>query len=191
MLKIYSIKIQELTRAEYIKEYTLLSYTQRKTIAIKSYADKCRSLAALILLRTAIKENFQIENYEITYNENGKPLLPFCHFCIAHSDDLVIVAISDNPVGVDVERIREIKKRNDYKLFSFNEVKYVNSSPVGIALRFFEIWTKKEAYIKLNGLKLSDAAKFDIFKLSEVIFKSEISEDYYTTICIKNDPISK
>ena len=43
--------------------------------------------------------------------KNGKPMTNGCYFNISHSHGLVACAVSDVPVGIDVEKIRPVPPR--------------------------------------------------------------------------------
>lgn len=68
---------------------------------------------------------------------------------------MIAVAISNNPVGVNVEKIREIDVRIAKRFFTECELNYIKKDRNCIYEHFFEIWTKKEAYIKYIGKGLS------------------------------------
>ena len=69
---------------------------------------------------------------------------------------MVAVCKSENPVGIDIEKIdgtRNFEKiANRY--FHGKEKEFFNENPTADA--FYEIWTKKEAYIKCHGLTLKE-----------------------------------
>lgn len=132
-----------------------------------------------ILLVDGIKELFRKENFNLAYNENGKPCLDFCFFSIAHRDEKVVVAISEKQIGVDLEKISPIKKRNKYKLFLKEENNYVNNSD-NPTLDFYKVWTVKEAYIKALGGKLSHFKKINTVNL-DLTLKSKINGFHITT----------
>lgn len=186
MTKAYKSLLEDFSEADVIREYKLLSDDYiRKVSLIKRTEDKRRTMGGLILLRRAVKQNFGISSYDITLNENGKPLLDFCYFNISHSEQYVVLAISDKPVGIDIQKMRSITRRDDYRLFTYNEVSYVNSESGDFESKFFEIWTKKEAYIKMLGLRLSDAAKYDVLKVTDARFTTEENDGYMLTMCEK------
>ncbi len=187
MIEMEVIEISSVSEAEYVREYNRQSAYNKKRISIMRPQDKRRSLAGLILLRKKIAETYGTSDYEFTYNENGKPLLPFCYFSISHSGNYAVCAVSDNPVGVDTEVIRDIPFRNDYRLFTLEEVIYVNASEKEHNLRFFEVWTKKEAYIKAKGLKLADGSGVNVLNSPDAEFFTEIKGENMVTLCrIKN-----
>ncbi len=183
MMDVDVLEVSSVSEAEYVKEYNRLSEYNKKRISIMRPQDKRRSLAGLILLRKKIAEQYGVENYEFTYNQNGKPLLTFCYFSISHSGEYVVCAVGDTPVGVDTEVIRDIPFRNDYRLFTLQEVMYVNESKEEHTQRFFEVWTKKEAYIKAKGLKLIDGAGINVLNCHDAEFFTEIKGENMVTLC--------
>lgn len=102
-------------------------------------------------------------------NEYGKPSLTHSRleFNLSHSGNLALIAVTWNrKVGVDVERIREgisslviarqyLSKAEMAELQSLPPEQRVNA--------FFICWTRKEAYIKAQGLGLSlPLVSFDV-----------------------------
>ncbi len=65
------------------------------------------------------------------------------HFNLSHTDGVVMLGISHAPIGVDIEKIRDI----DFKKFDFIDAKNLED--------FFEKWTERESYLKFTGEGLS------------------------------------
>lgn len=105
---------------------------------------------------------------------------PYClgfEMSISHSAGVVAVALSDVPIGVDIEKIRQPRIRAAKRLFTEAELAVVDS-------RFWDIWTRKEAYGKAQGRGLySKLAQFDT--LNDLNFSSFIFEDF---ICCVYSP---
>lgn len=183
MINLYEAKITDFTQADYTKQYSLLERAIREKINAKSIEkSRCQSLAAYILLYRAIGELFQKEQFEITFNEHGKPLCDFCFFSISHSEDRVVCVVSDTPVGVDIQQIKPIKQRKNYMLFSKKESDYVNQNIELVSQRYIEIFTKKEAAIKMLGLSLAQATTVDTFS-QEFNFKTYEKDQFFITVC--------
>ena len=77
--------------------------------------------------------------------------LPGAYLSISHSVNVCAVAASDIPVGLDIElttrnadRLLKLAER----FFSPDEFEYVKAMP---EQRFYEIWCKKESYVKYTG----------------------------------------
>jgi 4'-phosphopantetheinyl transferase len=152
---------------------------QNQTANLRSLADKQRSVLGELLARTVIPRQLKIhaDNISITKNEFGKPILrdyPNLHYNISHSGDYVVCAVSDRPVGIDIEQIaRSDSIKISNRIFHDTEKRYVKSfySEEAQAIAFTEIWTKKEAYIKRDGRGLAiPLTSFSVFDLPELKF---------------------
>ena len=132
------------------------------------------------------KHNIDINTLEIKRNEHGKPYfknLPDFHFNISHSTDILAVAISDGKVGIDIEKLRTPDLRIA-KRFCEDEQAYVTETDP--KNRFFEVWTKKEAYLKYKGTGISGGLNsFSIFN-TEIPLKTFKISDYIMSVCSKN-----
>ena len=129
--------------------------------------DKDRFIAAHGCLRDILARYQHGEPGQLTFsaNDNGKPALSTdlskrrMDFNLSHSEDLALVAVTwERKVGVDLERIRQgiSSQVIARQYFSRSEVAELLGLPseqreVG----FFNCWTRKEAYIKAQGLGLS------------------------------------
>ena len=85
------------------------------------------------------------------YNEYGAPFIeegPY--FSISHCKSGIAVAVSDQPIGIDIETIRPLKIELVKKTMNpiEQEVILANTQP---DWAFTRLWTKKEAFLKLKG----------------------------------------
>ena len=113
---------------------------------------------AFIKQKAAEKYN----NTEIIKTEKGKPYfkaIPNLFFSVSHTDGLTVIALGNSEVGIDVERVKKADLRI-IKRFLKEEADYITEKDSN--RRFFEIWTKKEAYIKQRGLNISHLSLFDV-----------------------------
>jgi 4'-phosphopantetheinyl transferase len=80
-------------------------------------------------------------------------------FNLSHSGDLAVVAVGNVPeVGVDIESIRPVPDWEEIARLSFHPVEseWVRSAAAERRTEaFFQVWTKKEAYIKACGRGMS------------------------------------
>lgn len=133
------------------------------------------------------KLNIDIEKIEILKTDKGKPYLKNIKdffFNISNSYNLQAVAISDFEVGVDIELVREVDL-SVAKRFTKFEYNYILSEKS--LDRFFEVWTKKEAYLKYKSLGLSGGLnRFNVFDLKEKI-KTKKIDGYYLSVCGERD----
>ena len=86
---------------------------------------------------------------------------PELHFNLSHCEDLVLVAISRNhPVGVDVEKVRNISnlERIVDRYFSADEKRFLQSAvDQHYPTALLTLWSRREAAAKALGLDLSAA----------------------------------
>lgn len=89
-------------------------------------------------------------------NEQGKPFLEESHleFNVSHSRDRLLIAVtSGRAVGVDIEFRREKVNRDAIaeRWFAPEEKAFFQGLE-NPAIGFFDIWAKKEAYVKALGI---------------------------------------
>ena len=166
-----SLDIRRYTNSEYLAAYQNLDDIKRARVErTRQRKDRLRTVLADDLARHMLGEamGFSPASVRFTYAASGKPSVAGggYEFSISHSDDIVVVAINEGPVGIDVEHIREVSPRLARKYFCDDENFYVfghepkdvdfeHMASTDIRMRFFEIWTAKEAYLKRLGEGLS------------------------------------
>lgn len=124
--------------------------------------DLLRGLGADLLLRSRIMDDLLMDNARIRfeYNAFGKPLLSGVsqyHFNVSHAGEWVACFVDSKPVGVDVERVQDFEEGIARSFFSEDEYRYVMEAGQykEKRLRFYQVWTAKESYIKAVGQGLS------------------------------------
>lgn len=163
MLEIYAVKIKNQVDENLYKK--ALSYVpenkQKKIKRFVKYEDSLRALIAEVLIRKIIMLKLKISNDEIFFKstEYGKPYLEGYdkfHFNISHSGNWVVCAVSDKPVGIDVEKIKDLNIKIADRFFSKEEVEDLYKRKESERLKyFFDLWTLKESYIKADGRGLN------------------------------------
>lgn len=138
--------------------------------------------AGYTLARKMISEYLSVPESDIVFSvdKNGKPYAVGLdvHFNISHSDGIAVCAVNDTPVGIDIEKIRDIDLKIVNRVCTAEQAEYIGDS----VYKFFEVWTAKEAYVKCTGEGLKNL-KADI---SNGNFKKiDIADGYVCTVCIK------
>lgn len=110
-----------------------------------------------VLTRIEICRATGLNNIDIEFsvNEYGKQFLvndPGIHYNISHSGHYIACAISDEPVGIDIEIFKSADLKIAERFFAPDETQYVREA--NSIYRFYEIWTKKESRIKWEGVGL-------------------------------------
>jgi len=135
--------------------------------------DKDRFIVSHGLLRTILANYINIEPKQLSfsYTINGKPYLTTKFstdddliFNMSHSYNVALYTIVLNRrIGVDLEFIRDIKNIDQITEFFFSksDKMMINMLPEKQKKEaFFNIWTRKEAYIKaIGGSLLTDLDK--------------------------------
>lgn len=143
-------QIDKQLMSRWLSELPLLK--QSSVMRCVNFGDRMASLlASRLLIRCAKRagiDNFQLS--EVQYPDQGKPCWQseaghFFDFNITHTDNLIVVAASKTmKVGVDAEKIRELKNLNFKMVLSRDELAEIQQSPE----QFFDLWSKKEAVVK-------------------------------------------
>lgn len=126
-------------------------------------ADRDRFIAAHGCLREVLTRYLHCEPHQLSLSEDsyGKPLLrdESLNFNLSHSGDFALIAIAqERKVGVDVERIRSGISSHVIAQQYFSKSEFAELQSLPLEQRetaFFTCWTRKEAYIKAQGLGLS------------------------------------
>ncbi len=132
-------------------------YRREKTLRLKSDGDRRRSLGAELLLGKVTGQS----GYALT--ENGKPCFT-CgggFFSLAHCGDYALCAVSDAPVGADIELARAGSLRLAERFFLPDEAVLVKAAR-NPDDEFCRLWTLKESYIKAADLRLGDVRSFSV-----------------------------
>lgn len=171
MNKLYYISVNNvLSKVNFSQLLSLVSKDRQEKINMLNFdIDKKISIYAELLLRVIICSKFEIKNDKIIFekNEFGKLYLKYYnnfYFNLSHKCNSVVIITSDKPVGVDIEQERIAEIQIAKRFFTKNEVAYITKTENLMYKRFYEIWTKKEAYIKYIGKGLSvPLNSFDVF----------------------------
>ena len=118
--------------------------------------------AAYLLLCEGLRKEYGVtERPVFEYGEHGKPSIighPDIHFNFSHCREAVLCVISDCPVGVDIESVREFKDSLARYTMNDEELAHIMSSPRP-DVEFIRLWTMKEAKLKLSGSGITDHMK--------------------------------
>src|SRR5574344_3028359 len=101
-----------------------------------------------------LKKLVHDKNLIIKKNSNGKPIIlnSKYYFSVTHSGNYTLLVVADKPIGIDMELIRDY----DHRLLKILNLKSMSTYD------FFKEWTRREAIIKRNDLKLGDILNLDV-----------------------------
>ena len=111
------------------------------------------------------------------YNEHGAPRLEHgpC-FSISHCKHGIAVAISEKPIGIDIEYLREAKPELVARTMNEEEqAKIWAAESPNIA--FTQLWTQKEAVLKMQGTGITsiDGMKNTLVALDNINLQTKVN----------------
>lgn len=138
-----------LTEAETRAMLALLPPERRERLLRLRVEEKRREpLCAYVILRMALWEKYGLRELpKIVLSEAGKPSFADCpdiHFNLSHTSGAVLVGLSDQPIGVDIEKIRPVSQRAMHRL-----------AGAATEREFFQSWVRREARVKRCGISVS------------------------------------
>lgn len=111
-------------------------------------------------LAQLLESIFAPQSLTVAYGDKGKPYIPHVpwHYNLSHSGDYAALAISDTPVGMDIQQMRPYRDALVKRFFSEDEAaayESLVSRDIQKTL-FYTLWCRKEAYGKLKGTGLTE-----------------------------------
>lgn len=142
-------------------------------------------LAGEYLVKTVCSGLLGISPNEVEILREQKPCLKNrnLQFNLSHTKDFLALAVSDVPVGIDLEKIEAIRPKVLESYFTQEEQKQVTEQG---AACFYQIWTQKESYVKLTGEGIKALRKTEKIPAS-VGFYTERIFDHQLTVCTQKD----
>ncbi len=134
------------------------------------------------------ENNFSNETFTVKRTPAGKPYFPNCKdvgFSVSHSGEYIACALTHGDVGVDIQQKQKYADESEEafsarlcriaeRFFHPNEATLVKTEP---QVRFFEVFTAKESYVKFKGTGFDET-------LGEI---SVLPEDMGIPVCHSND----
>ena len=152
--------VQDINIEESLPELSL--QRREKVLRFRSEGGKKLSIAAYLLLRRALDTEFGITAPpEFVFSDNGKPFLkhhPEIFFSLSHSGNVALCAVDLRPLGADIETPRKVSHDVVEYVMNCDEQKFIATSP-DPHTAFLNLWTKKEALLKLQGSGIGNDMK--------------------------------
>lgn len=148
-----------------------------KAMSYRFDIDRFLCAKSFLILEDMLREHFGLEGCpEFSYDGHGKPYFreyPEIFFNISHCHRGIACAVMDRPVGIDIEEI-QFDESLAKAIFNPEELEAVGSTDEP-AVKFTELWTRKESLLKLTGEGLRDDMKDVLSDADEVAFTTEIN----------------
>lgn len=149
--------------------------------------DRWNCVITYLMLQYGLRECFGITSFEIAFGEYGKPYLlehPGIHFSISHCDTGCLVAVADQPIGVDIQDIRPVSREVVCRVCSACELEEFDQSQDKDCV-FAKMWAAKESYGKKSGMGLQYELQHDCRKKAGVIISVDERKGYTIGLCLE------
>lgn len=133
-----------------------------------------------------VKEMLKLDKFpDFKTGKFGKPFLENQkHFNISHSHGVIVVAVSDDEIGVDIEKKKEISNALANQICSNEELEQIGNKD-NKNQEIIKLWTKKESLIKLEGKTIGTDLKTVLKNQENYLFKFFVFEDFEICVCQK------
>ena len=192
MAKVVCWNLSGLAEREYDRLYAnAMPQRRAKADRYRRREDALRCLGAGALLQWAVKKELGLPSFTVEQMPGGKPYIleaPEFHYNLSHSGSWVVLAWSEGEIGVDVQQMRTDSHREDIarRFFTPREQAWVVETGEASLLRFYQVWTGKESYLKYLGTGLKKALNsFDVLEdpVLSMLRHSLLGEDCALTVC--------
>ncbi|WP_295113170.1 4'-phosphopantetheinyl transferase superfamily protein [uncultured Methanobrevibacter sp.] len=159
------------------KGYVMVSNSRKSKIDKYIFdRDKKLSCGVYLLLFRLLKQEgitdpiIKTEKFGKAYISNYENI----HFNVSHSKNMICCAISDKPVGTDIEYNDPTIDLDIAKHYFFNSEYETIMNSSNPADEFFNYWVLKESYMKYTGLGFRlDLNSFEIMMNNEITLKND------------------
>lgn len=128
---------------------------QKEIMKYRLFSDQKNKLFGRLMVMK-YHQNISIDCRDFDRSPNGKPFIRNgIQFNISHSKNIVSVGFSDQVIGVDLEYTKDIDINPIISCLHPEEKKYIEQSSNRMKT-FYNIWTRKEAYLKAKGVGVVD-----------------------------------
>ena len=162
---------------------------QRRLQALRFKVERGQRTCVLayLLLKKALREEYGLtENPLFEYGPHGKPFIvghPEIHFSLSHCSEAVACAVSDRPVGIDVESVRRYKE-DVVRYAMSDEEQQLIAAAERPDVAFIRLWTMKEARLKLTGEGITNDLKSALDGGSwQFTTVERLDKNYIYTLC--------
>jgi 4'-phosphopantetheinyl transferase len=131
---------------------------QKEIKNYKGQADQKRCLLGRIMLLNSLRRTgLSHLMHEWTKEQYGKPAIAgWDFFNIAHSGSYVLMSHGGIPLGIDIENAKAVDITAFDHILHHSEKEIIWNAPDKLTA-FYDIWVKKEAFLKATGKGLSSA----------------------------------
>lgn len=140
--------------------------------------DRFLCAKSFLMLEGMLRESIGLAKCpEFSYDSRGKPYFrdyPDTFFNISHCHRGIACAVMNKPVGIDIEEI-QYDEHLAKVILNPEELESVRNADEPM-VKFTELWTRKESFLKLTGEGLRDDMKNILSEAEKVNFTTEVSQ---------------
>lgn len=196
MLKVYWAHAGKLN----MPDPALLSvYRRNKISALKPEEPRRVSACAEMLLIEALRNEDASVSFPLRIEKDtyGKPYMPGHAFCfnLSHSGPYAACAISDSPLGLDIQTLTECREALVRRFFTVQEQEHILNA-ASRSEAFTRLWCRKESFLKAIGLGLRlELDSFEVsgddpqlsFEGTDYAFRETRVGDLFFCVCAQKD----
>lgn len=178
-IHLFAVKLDRSLTAEETEAFLRIMPDERRERLMRVPREELRHepLCAYAVLYMATRALYGWESMPpLCYNKYGKPEFaehPEVQFNISHTRRAVLVGLHDEPLGVDIEKMRPISESTMQRI-----------AGTGSRQEFFESWVRREARVKWNGAGISSIREGENdARHGERIVYLETFPDYAACLC--------
>lgn len=158
------------------------------------------SVCVRAMLKCILKRYFDVTDFIIDTDENGKPYIKDSelHFNFSHSDGEALCVVSTESVGCDVQSLKPFNPRVAARYYRESENKLLEESADKDEC-FIKLWVLKEAILKqkgtglsggLNSYGFSEYVSDEAFEAYGLYFRCFSRENFYYAVCSETEDAS-
>lgn len=178
-IQLFAVKLNRPLTDEETKTFLRIMPDERRERLMNMPREELRAepLCAYAALYMATRRLYGWKRFPIIrYSKYGKPEFsgfPEVQFNISHTRQAALVGLHDEPIGVDIEKIRPVSERTMQRIAGTTSRK-----------EFFESWVRRESRSKWTGAGLSSIREeVNGTLLGERIVYLDIFPDYVACLC--------
>jgi 4'-phosphopantetheinyl transferase len=141
--------------------------------------------AAYLLLCEGLRKELGVEELPVfEYGEHGKPSIvghPEICFNMSHCREAAICVLSDKPVGVDIESIRQYSESLAHYTMNDSEMALIEKAERP-EVEFIRLWTLKEAVLKHSGEGIRNDMKHVLDSLKDAKTVINVKNNYIYSV---------
>ena len=182
MIKIYYYDLNDFDLLNDNLDQYLSDFNKHYISQVNSNQAKKRIIGILLRNYALFEQNINLNLIDIEFNKFGKPYLSRGKFFynISHSKKIVVCALSDNEVGIDIQFLEKMDISPIISLLHKKEQTQIHSLE-----DFIKLWTIKESYLKYLGTGLYKPLN-SFYIENNCIFDNKIKTKYKTFKLQKN-----